>query len=38
VLFLCTGGDAPGAVEHDESRAGSPLVDGSDVIRHGLPV
>ena len=32
VFFLRGGDDAPGAVEHDESRAGGALVDGSDVV------
>ena len=38
MLFLSAGGDAPSAVEYDEAGAGGTLVDGSDVIRHGLPV
>src|SRR5580700_3660577 len=34
VFFLCHRDNASGPVEDDEARARSPLVNGSDVVRH----
>ena len=37
VLLLADRDDAARPVEHDEARAGRALVDGADILSHGLP-